>query len=310
MAVRNACAIDTTGSNTGVECGKNLQAPKGFVLVRRTDEWDDDDLEDFYNYIQTKLHAAAAQRWFIINADLKNIENNEEADTMETFADGSQVFIKYGNYNRTASFYGGGTCLAKALMSFNRKGFSFIEFDNAGQIAMKKKANGKYAGFQPDELYSPKPTLANFANSYQNKMFISIKPDEYIKKSAIFAIDEDLTDLMGLLDVEMLEKAAGTATKLTVGAQTECAETDLFDLLPDALNVIPAWKVTNKATGATITVTAVAKNATLKAWELTGVFTAGQTFIATLVPPASLAALTIPVTGYEAVLPVEIAIPA
>jgi hypothetical protein len=109
----------------------------------------------------------------------------------------------------------------------------------------------------------------------------------------------------------MLSKAAGTTTKLTVGAVTDCSESDLFDLngLADALAVIGAYKVTNKATGATITITAAAKNTTLKAWELTGTFVSGQTYVVTFSAPNVLAGLATPVTGYEAVKAVEIAVP-
>ncbi|QES88862.1 hypothetical protein [Rhizosphaericola mali] len=296
MALLNPCSVTGRGSNTGVECGKTLGVPAGIIMVPANAKWSLADMQDFAAYIQTKIHAAASQRWYPVFTDLKNFEVTQDSDTQENFADGTNKMIRLGGYTLTFSFLEGGECLAKSLLSFNKKGYRFIVVDVDSQFKVRKNGDGSYSGLRVTDLYAPSPNLNTLAASYMNRIIASISVDEYIEKAEIFLNDTDLTELNGLLEVELSSVAAPTATKLTISAKTECAGTDLYDEYADALAVVDAWKVTD-STGADVAITAVAKNDTLKAWELTGAFTG--TIKVSLVAPSVLQATPISVDGFE-----------
>lgn len=304
----NACAGDAGMENTGVECDKMLAVLLGLMAVPATAKWSKADMADPLAFFQEKIHAPKAERFYPIFADLKNFEVADGSDQQETYGDGTTKLLRLGGYTMTLSFIRGGECLAKKLLSLNKKGYRVIVFDELDQFKVRKNADGTYSGLKVTDLYGSRPQLATYAASFQNKVVINISTEEYIKHASIFKSDTELSDLTGLLDVDVESKAAAIATKVTVGASTECAGTDLYDLYPDDLAVPDAWKVMD-STGAAVTVTTVAKNAAVKGWDLTFATQAGKTLSVGLADASVLAGLDPAVTGYEGAGAATIVIP-
>lgn len=306
----NPCAVGGNVQNTGVECGKSLTTPIGILIVAAAAKWTKADMVDPLAFFQQRIHEVKSKRFYPVFADLKNIEVAEGSDQTESYADGTTKLLNLAGYTITLTFADGGECLAKKLISFNKKGYRFIIVDNLNQFKVRKNADGTYSGLKATDLYGTRPELATFAASYKNKVVLSIPLDEYITNSAIFQTDADLSDLMGLLDVDVESKAAASATKVTVGATTECAGTDLYDLFADELANIDAWKIKDAATGTAVTITAAAKNDAAQGWDLTFATQAGKTLSVGLADASVLAALTPePVTGYEGAKMASIVIP-
>ena len=71
--------------------------------------------------------------------------------------------------------------------------------------------------------------------------------------------------LKGLIDV-YVEQVAVTTTKITVKVLETMTKYDLYDSYSTTLASVPLWSLTKA--GASVTITGVAKNDALKAWEL------------------------------------------
>lgn len=307
----NPCSVSAFSKNTGVECAKIISAFHMIDLAPVSAKWQASDLIGFDAYRQNKIHADKANRWYPIfgnKAPVVDYEVNEEADKTETFANGTTKFISYGAYGITIHTDKGGWCLAQALLSFNKRGYGFIGYDAEDNLICRFNDDGTFSPLRPTDIYMPKPKLGTLTESYRNKMYISISPDEIIRRGQIFKATTSLLDQMGLLDVKVVSGAAATTTSITVKVLAECSEDDLFDLYADALAVVGAWVVKEGAN--TITVTGVTKNTGLKAWVLAfATQTTGDHLTADLATPAALKALTIPVTGYESEGPLAVTIP-
>jgi len=304
----NPCQDGGSIKNTGYECSEMLSVLVGGFAVPPSAKWTKAEMADPLEFFQSKIHEVKSKRFYPIFADLKNIEVAEGSDQTETYADGTTKMLHLAGYGITLTFADGGECLAKKLLSLNKKGYRFIPVDDNNQFKMRKNADGTYSGLKLTDLYGTRPELSTFAASYKNKLVMNVTLEEYITNAVIYKTDADLSDLMGLLDVDIESKAAAIATKVTVGATTECAGTDLYGLYADELAKPEAWKIQD-ATGTAVVATAVAKNASAGGWDLTFATQAGKTLSVGLADASVLAALEPAVTGYEGAKAAVIVIP-
>jgi len=310
MALINPCSIETTPSNTGSECSDALKAAAMLIMVPKAATWTDTDLLDFTAFLETKIHAAAASRFFPIfgnSAPIRSIKDSPEADVLETMEDGSVQFIRYGMFNRTFMTTEGGLCLARALMAM-RNNYAFIEVDITGQVAMMKNADGTYSGFPVNLAYAPVPELANLKTSYKNQFMLSFSPNNYIKKGVVFAGDttEDILSLRGLYDTAVTAAATTqTTTNIFVNVATICGNTDLIELYAGTL-AVPANFIITKVSDGT---TQVASAATIVAGEmrLTGTYVSAASYYVALAAPSVLKAAGI--EGYEGTVKATVVIP-
>lgn len=277
------------------------------IAVRRGLKFTEADLANPIPWLTGLIHERKAFPLFGQTAPIRTITNNSEADVLVTLDDGLQIFLRYGVYNKVYETTSGGLCYAEALQSFNKSGYSIIEVDQQGQLLFRKNNDGTFSGFITDFMYSPSPILADFRNTpYKNRFQISFSPVEMVNNGVIFQGGEELLSLTGLVDSELVQDGVATTTKLKIGVQTVCAETDLVDLIGDELAQVSNFIVTNKATGAAVVVSAAAVVA--GAIELTGSFASGQTFIVEAASPSIW--LGNEVEGYDASSSfVEIAVP-
>jgi len=278
MAITKACGIKVSVGNTGKECDTSMNATAMLIALHPSVKFTDDDLEDPMPWIEGLIHERRAFPLFGSKAPIRTITNNAESDVTITLDDGLIVFLRYGVYNRIFETTSGGFCYAKALSSFNKSGYNILEIDQTGQMLARKNSDGTYSGFITDFMYAPSPIWADFTNTpYKNRFQISFGPQEVVNNGVIFQGAGELLSLMGLIDVRIEEAAAATTTAIKVYAVTDCAEADLAELFPDELADPDRWLVTNKTTGAVVTITGV--TITDSEIVLTGAFVSGETYI-------------------------------
>ncbi|MES2004339.1 MAG: hypothetical protein V4450_07445 [Bacteroidota bacterium] len=301
----------TAPLNTGIDCQVKMVAPALYILMPASAKWTEEDEEDFLAFVMTKVHATAKDRWYPIfgnNAPVRTINDSKESDVIVTYDDGSQAFIRNGTITRTLMTNKGGLAYAQALMSFNGlRNWAFVEVDKLNNVHRKQNADGTFSGTPLNMAYAPTPDPATLKDEFKPAFSINYTADDYIMKGVISNSDENLLDLMGLINAELTDAGASTATKLKFGIRTIGKNDDLVAAYAQLAD-LTVVKVTNKATGAVVTPASAA--VTGGHIELTGVFTAGQTFVIVGTTPAAMKALTPSVEGYEITKGVEIAIPA
>lgn len=312
MSLINPCNLSLAASNTGVECQASMAATAMLILVPSNATFTEADIVSagsFTDLISTKAHLPAASRWYPVfgfAAPINSITESNESDVIETLDDGSQIFVRYGKYNRTFLTTSGGLCLAEHLMRFP-KGYAFIEVDIEGKVLAYEKSEGVYAGIPVSLMKGMAPELANLKTSFKNKLMLSFDPVAYVQQGKIFASDstENILGAAGLLDTVLTASTTTqTTTNIYFGVKTKCAETDLVELYPSEIDTISNYVVKN-ASGGTITPSAcVVLNGEIK---LTGTYASGTNITVQLAAPATLK--TNGIEGYEGVNVLTIAIP-
>lgn len=300
MSIIKACLVGASIKNTGKECDSAMGPTAMLIAAPRTLEIDAADLADPDAWITPLLHAAAGSRIYPIfgeAAPINNINNNNESDTIITLDDGTQVFVRYGIYNRTFQTIAGGLCYAQALASLLRSGYGILELDQSGQILLAKKSAGIWRPLFSSFMYSPSPILADLkTNVYQNRYSYSFSPTELVNNGEIFTGAQSLLSVMGLIDSMFTPGlTTQTTTNIYVGVQTECAGSNLIALFPVGLAHASNVIVKNKATGNVISISAAAIIG--GELRLTGTFVSGQTY--TVIGTAPSAWLANSIEGYD-----------
>lgn len=317
MSLQNPCNLNINPVNTGVDCSAAMAATSMIILVPRSARFTLADIVSagsFTAYLETKVHAAPADRWYPIGgalAPVRAINDSNETDVIETLDDGSMAFVRYGMYNRTLVFTDGGLCLAQHLMAFPR-GYSFIEVDIKGQVLVWEPTADEYGGIPTNLVYGPAPEIANLKTTYKNKLFLSFSPLNYIQNSKLFSSSstEDILNVNGLLDAEVgVGDTAQTTTNIYVTVVSECSDTDLVAEFAGTgaghIAQVANFVVTAQD-GTTITPSAAAMQGTSEV-KLTGVYTTGTNITVALAAPSVLKANGI--EGYEGIKSATVPIP-
>lgn len=284
MALIKACLIGNSLKNTGKECDTSMVATAMLLAVPPDLEITADDLLDPLAWIEPLLHASKQNRiypFFGNKAPINTITNNNESDILVTLDDGTQVFLRYGIYNRLYETIAGGICYAKALQGLNKSGFNIIEIDQQGQVLLHKNANKTFGGLVTTFMYAPSPIMADFKTTpYKNRFQYSFSPVEFVNNCEIFTGGGPLLQLMGLIDVEISEASDAVMTTPAVSATRTVtvtatgADGDSIDVLQGASS-ISGGPVVKTAAETTVTLMAVKiKNAINAATLTNGGYTA------------------------------------
>jgi len=307
-ALINACQVSDLILNTGKECDAAMGATAMLVAVPSTLVFSEADMADPVTWLKGLIHSAKTTRaypFFGNKAPIRTITNNKESDVLVTLDDGSTVFLRYGFFNRVFETTSGGICYAKALQSLNKSGYSILEIDKQGQMLVHANADGTYSGLITDFMYSPSPMLADFKSTpYKNQFQISYSPDEYVQNGLILGKNTALLNLMGLIDCEITQKAVPSVTKITIGVQTDCANTDLIALIGAPMATASNYIVTNKLTDIAVVATAAIVSGKV---ELSGTFVTATKYIVSGAAPSVL--FTNGVIGYDFSKSLEVTIP-
>lgn len=300
MALKKACLVGNSLKNTGKECDVSMVAPAMFIAVPPTLEISDADLLDPIAWITPLLHADKQSRvypFFGNKAPINTITNNAEADILVTLDDGTQVFLRYGIYNRTFETIAGGICYARALQGLNKSGYNIIEIDQEGKVVLGKNANGTKRGLIYSFMYSPSPIFPDFKNTpYKNRFQGSLSPVEFVQNAEIFVGGQSLLSVMGLIDAEIVKKGTPTnagSTRATGGRTITAvgADNDTYDMKVNGVS-ISGGPVTKTSAESTVTLLAAKIAAAITAASATnGGYTAINTVGAiTVSAPANLGA--------------------
>lgn len=276
-AIIEACNSEISVKNTGVECHTAMSATAMLLLMYPGTSFTKTDLEDPVTFFQDLIQERKCFPLFGNKFPISTIQNNTENDATVTLDDGTQVFLRYGVYNRVFETLKGGLCYAEALQSFLQSGFQIIEIDQNGSMLVHKNNDGTYTGLNTTFMYSPSPTLSDFSTTpYKNRFSISYSPVEMVRYGKILTGADSLLDLAGLLNVVIKEAAAGTTTALTISVTTGCSGANLATLFPTEIVDLDLYVVTNAASGATVTPSgATISNGNI---VLAGTFTSGQSY--------------------------------
>jgi hypothetical protein len=271
-------------------------------------KWTDSDLQDFTQWLVDHIHADKAARIYPLfgpSVPIRKITLSKESDVIPVMDDGTPIFVRYGTLTRAFATTEGGICFAQALQSLNKSGYSIIEVDNGNQTLMRKNEDGTYSGLRCTFMYSPSPDLADFKNPGFINFQITFTPAEYVGFGVIFQGDATISDQVGLIDVKVTDATGSSTTKLKIGVETLCGESDLVAELGSPLAATANFVVTKKSDGTSPAVTAAAIVG--GHIELTGTFTTATVYTVALAAPSVLLANEI--EGYEGTQSVDITIP-
>lgn len=281
--IGNPCDI-TTGSvkNTGVECSASLDVAKGLFLVAPSLTWTDTDELDPVTWMKNKIHERTI---FPILQGIFDFTATNESDVTEANPiSGTTRKLRPGGITMTYTFQDGGMCLQQALKTFEGKGYRVMMADQKGQLLRRKNSDGTYSGLKSNDIGAAF-IFASATTTYKNTISVSISQEEISKYGDLIKIvDGDVTDFNGLVDVELTKPVAGTTTTITVGVRTECAHTDLVARYNTVLADLTLYTIKDKASGVTVTPTAVA--IVSGNVRFTGTFLATHTYIVNGTSPA------------------------
>lgn len=306
------CGADV--KNTGIcECYFDPKLFTGAILVPKNKVFTSDELADavIQETLETAVMAVKSSRIFPFQP-FEQVTDGTEAPVKQTFGYGGSVNIREGKVVWLFQFINGGLNLSNALRTFNhligKYAVVFIESQNT-LIGTSRKITGTsnwgLAGIPLIDLYTKPFGISDGSNVTNYGIEFTFDPVYINEKIAFKRVSLEsylLSELVGLEDIKLslLDGTEGEDT-ITVGAETDCGSTNVYDLYADELAAAGAWVVKDSA-GATKGIATVTANPTLEGWDiaLTGpaVFADGDTI--TLVAPSVLAAPPYSIVGYEA----------
>ena len=316
-AVKIACAVANNILNTGVDCDISMGAPAMLFIVPPGFSFTLADLAEPVTFFTAAIHNPLATRIYPLfgnNAPVRKVNNGKEADVAPTLDDGSQVFVRYGYYNRTLSTYNGGLCMAQTAASLNSCGYGYIEIDNQNHILCHNNGDGTYGGVNCSFMYAPSPEQADFKMPAFNNFFTSTNPSEILGYGIILSGGMQLLDLNGLISVDVTAPnptVAASTSQITVAITVECSQESLVQELQvgdtNALALAANFIVTNITTPGTVVPSGVTVDGTGKNLILAGTYVAGDVYTVALAPAATL--LANGVEGYEGIGTLTVTIP-
>ena len=262
-------------------------------------------------FIKTATRAARGARVFPIK-DLTNYEDASKEPTRGTVGNLSIVDIIITEGVPSFKFqHRKGDLYHQQLSAAQNANLTLMILDSAYVLYGTKTSSGDMTGFTLSEFYAE---LAKFATASEpSKYPFSVTLNsitEYKENLAFIQLDSTVLNISGNVDLAL--SATQVANVLNVSVVGRGGK-NLGDLYPAEIAATAAWTIVNTQSGATVTVTSVTYNSTLKTYVVTAdstaytALTSGQKFTVNLVGAAALSALG--VDGYESLGPVYITKP-
>ncbi len=304
MSIVNIPLCTTALGNTGVpSCYFVPKKIKGIFIVDRSFKIEAANLATealFKAALQAASLATGKGRIYPV-ANFEAITDNSEELQKETTGYGFQKIAREGLYDFTFEYSEGGMCLHKQLRKFNNSSSLAVMMIDDENKLFGQIIDGDLYGFTAGNFFAHKVKMND--GSASAKFMINFQltdPSELNDRFGIIPCSFDVTgSIKGILDITVSQSSvvAGTAkvllTQVLGGSNLYI---DFADLFADT----DAWVVKNASTGATVTITSVAKNAAISGWDIS--FTGTGGFTIQTASAAALAALGIggsPDSGYE-----------
>ena len=167
----------------------------------------------------------------------------------------------------------------------------------------RKNASGNVEGFSLNQLSVPAPKWNQGSDPFNYMVTFGLTSTKQLENFALVQFEDDIEVLdvvSGLLEIDVTVNSYSGGV-LNVSAYS--SGTDLYDLYSTELVTIGAWALTNRATGATITITGITLVPGTKSFDIA--FTAlspGTIYKLVNTAPSVLEALPMP--GYAPGTPV------
>lgn len=288
------CAINS--GNTGIPgCRFDPGLIVSAILVDKDTTFTLSTAAQFITDIQTASKAARAIRAFPIHGFIEMADNSTEA-TEKEYGFGSKEMTSEGKYIWMFTLGKGGHSYLQALRKFNRDQDKRVIFIDANNMVLGYKTGAAtFKGFTLDSLYGkPFKVAQDKDNPAMYYVTFSLRnPKELNDDLSFFDLGADPeSSFQGLLDIEMYDIGAGSATKKhIIGVRSVLDKVSMYD-------AFSATIVTNFASIFTATKSGVAANPIAcvavpgsKGFELE--FAATGVHIVTMAGAAALAALNI-----------------
>jgi len=208
--------------------------------------------------LQTTLQNLAkadnkSQRMYPIHRFVAVTDNTEDV-ILQTFDYGAKQIVRDGDYDFSFQYLDGALCLQTALRSFNGP-TPFLLYDKKGNI-IGSKSNGKLSTIKPHFFYAMPWKLATGAATAAYMIRFSFTPDQINEYLGFVPTKFDLTDIVGLKDVEVVVNSYNEGTGVAnVTLQTLCNKVNIGANLATELANASNFVASNKETGGAITVT-------------------------------------------------------
>lgn len=269
----NVCG--TLGANTGKpQCDVALGSIK-YILLTQGKEFTESELTD-----ATTLKAAIKAAMLGVRGTSGKVylfpyvnesEDNSGDAVVGSLADGFEKTLldavpKYIMRSGAVGF-----SQNQAMCAFNGFSGKMYIIDSNNRFAYRIKSDDGGKGFAVGDVYTNPPKFGNTAaiNTVQTRVTFASADELKLPSIGLVQLDFNITDLVNIEDVQIVEKAARATNVVTVGGKTVYGSVDIYDAYADALNATARWDVTNLTTGASMTITSVAKDATNKGWDIT-----------------------------------------
>lgn len=306
----------TYGGNTGTPgCAFYPDQIVGAILVPEEKEFSNSDLDTFIATCQTLMLSAPATRIYPIFRFDATTDNTEDI-SIKTLGYGGKQVTKEGKRDYTFEMYQGGFCHNAQLRKFNNdKSKKVLLIDAKNIVYGVRTSTDGLKGFSLDffHAYDWKVNTGEEASKFMVR-FAFAKVREFNENLGYFDAGEDVEDaLKGILDVEMYDLGAGSATKKhVIGIRTVCDKVNLYDAYADIVVAEFDHILTATKAGSAANPVACVKDDVKKGWELEFAATSGATpHIITLASPSVLAGKLIgapPDNGYEAVTTLSVTV--
>lgn len=274
MDVKNIL-YNNTGGNTGVgQKFAQLGFVKGLIFVPAGMTFTTASIAAFKAALEAAIIADLAyQRAYPLQSLVKPTDSSTKPVT-ETFPDGSIAIVNNGFYDLEYQFLKGGNGLSVAMQKNNGRNWWFFIIDDQVCLRGVDAGPGLIQGINPNLSYTPPAVMNTGTNVAVYSTRVNFTPNQLGIDGAFLDFSEDgglnyLTNLSGLLDVNVTQAGARAAGVFKVGALVANGTVDLHAEFPADLAVVGAWQVRNKATGKPLTVTAVADDPADNGWSVT-----------------------------------------
>lgn len=274
MDVKNIL-YNNPGGNTGVgpKFGQ-LGFVKALIFVPAGKQYPTSSIAAFKTALEADILADLPyNRAFPLQGLVKPTDSSTKPVT-ETFPDGSIAIVNNGFYDLEYQFLKGGLNLSIALQKSNGKNWWFFIVDDQVTVRGVDAGPGFMTGINPNLTYTPPAVMNTGTNVAVYSTRVNFTPNQLGVDGCFLDFTQDgglnyLTNLNGLLDVNIYQAAARAAGVFKVGANVANGSVDLHAEFPSELAVVGAFQVRNKATGKPLTVTAVADDPTDNGWSVT-----------------------------------------
>ncbi len=268
------CGGVTSTFNTGVNlCDIIKDIPFGLLLMDAGVEFDAADRADVDTFVAAIKDATRASRGARVYPlwDLVNFEDTTKEAQRGTVGNLSITDIKlidavpgfkFGHYK--------GELFHAKLSKAERERLRLMIVDQNYAVYGTKKASGAMTGFSLNEFSVDPSKFATPQGAAQypfNVVLASLL--EYKDNLAFVQADSTLGNISGLIDVNLSQfNLASNVVKVKVLSDGD--QQNLFDLYATELAAAGAWVLTNKQTGASVSITSVSAADTVnKVWAVT-----------------------------------------